>query len=181
MKTLLLVASLVALGTAAGAIAQAPAVSRPAIRSAEQSLDERLSRIWQDTPMSLVSRTRGVYLDGYGVVFTADMNPVSDGVSLMNTHLQPQQKAQVVQKKIARIPELKKALKEAMMDTAATLDPVPLDEQLVLEVIIRRFDWEDGGGYPAELLLQSTRRKLMDAKRANGAGLDAAVRVTERN
>ena len=181
MKTLFLAGSLVALGAAAGAVAQGPAVPRTAIRSAEQSLDERLSRIWQDTPMSLVSRTRGVYLDGYGVVFTADMNPVSDGISLMNTRLQPQQKAQVLQKKIARIPELKKALKEAMMDTAPTLDAVPLDDQLVLEVIIRRFDWEDGGGYPSELLLQSTRRKLLDVKRANGVGLEAAVRVTERN
>jgi hypothetical protein len=181
MKTLLLVTSLVVLGTTAGAIAEAPAVSRPAIRSVEQSLDERLSRIWQDTPMSLVSRTRGVYLDGYGVVFTADMNPVSDGISLMNTRLQPQQKAQVLQKKIARIPELRKALKEALVNTAVTLDPVPLDEQVVLEVILRRFDWEEGpAGYPAEMIVQSTRRKLLDVKHANGVGLDAAIRLTER-
>jgi hypothetical protein len=180
MKTLLLAVSLAALGTAAGAIAEAPGVSRSAIRSVEQTLDERLSRIWQDTPMSLVSRTRGVYLDGYGVVFTADMNPVSDGVNMFAPHLQDKDKVLIKQKKIARIPELKKALKEALVDSAVTLDAVPLDEQVVLAVVIRRFDWEDGSGYPAELLVQSTRRKLLDVKHANGAGLDAAIRLTER-
>jgi hypothetical protein len=181
MKTLLLAISLAVLGTAAGAIAEAPAVSRPVIRSAEQSLDERLSRLWQDPgPMALVSRTRGVYLDGYGVVFTADMNPVSDGVNMFTPHLQDKDKVLIKQKKIARIPELKKALKEALVDTAASLDPVPLDEQVVLAVVIRRFEWEDGSGYPAEVVVQSTRRKLLDVKRANGAGLDAAIRLTER-
>ena len=30
-------------------------------------------------------------------------------------------------------------------------------------------------------MVQSTRRKLLDVKRANGAGLEAAVHVTERN
>jgi hypothetical protein len=180
MRTLFLAASLAVLGIAAGAVADAPVVRRPVIRAAEMSLDDRLSRIWPDTPIARVSPTRGVYLDGFGAVFTAEMNPVSDGTSLMHSTLRPEEKVQVKAKKIARMPELKKALKEALIDTAASLDPVPLDEQVVLEVVIDRFVWEDGAGYPAELIVRAPRRKLLELKHANGVGMDAAIQLTER-
>ena len=49
------------------------------------------------------------------------------------------------------MPELEKALKEALVETGAALDPVPLDEQVVLEVVLDRFLWEDGAGYPARV------------------------------
>ena len=180
MKTLILAGSVFALAAAAGAIADTPNVPRSVIHSAELSLNERLLRIFPDTPTALVSATRGLYLDGYGAVFTAEMNPISDGISLMHTILRPEEKVQIKQKKIARIPELRRALKEALVETAASLDPVPLDDQVVLEVVIDRFIWEDGSGYPAELIVQAPRRKLLEVKRANGMGIDAAIRLTER-
>jgi hypothetical protein len=164
------------------AVADTPVhVNRSVIRSVEISLDERLSRIWPDTPMALTSHTRGIYLDGYGAVFTSEMNTASDGVGLMTTNLTPQKKIQVKQTKIDRMPQLQKALAQALVDAAASLDPVPLDEQVVIEVDLLRYSWEDGAGYPAEVMVQSTRRKLLDVKRANGVGLEAAVHVTERN
>jgi hypothetical protein len=164
------------------AVADTPVhVNRSVIRSVEISLDERLSRIWPDTPMALTSHTRGIYLDGYGAVFTSEMNTASDGVGLMTTNLTPQKKMQVKQTKIERMPQLQKALAQALMDAAASLDPIPLDEQVVIEVDLLRYSWEDGAGYPAEVMVQSTRRKLLDVKRANGVGLEAAVHVTERN
>ncbi len=180
MKTLPVVLSLAVLGCAAGAVAEAPGVSRPVIRAAEMGLDDRLSHVWPDTPVSLVSRTRGVYLDGYGAVFTAEMIPVNDGTSLMHAVLRPEEKALVKQKKIARMPELKTVLKKALIDAAASLDPVPLDEQVVLEVIIPRYDWEDGAGSPSELIVQAPRRKLLELKSSKGVGMDAAIKLTER-
>jgi hypothetical protein len=178
----ILLGSLVVIGAAVAD--NAAHVSRAVIRSAEISLDDRLSRIWPDTPSARVSPTRGVYLDGYGAVFTAEMSPISDGTSLMHSTLRPEEKAQVRAKKIARIPELKKALKEALIETASSLDPIPLDEQVVLEVVIDRFLWEDGSGYPSELIVQAPRRKLLELKRAGNAGgaaaVDAAIKLTER-
>jgi len=174
--------TLVVIGAATAAVADTPVrVNRAVIRSVEDSLNERLSRIWPDTPFAVSSHTRGLYLDGYGAVFTVEMNTASDGVGLMTTNLTPQKKMQVKQTKIERMPQLQKALAQALMDAAASLDPVPLDEQVVIEVDLVRYSWEDGAGYPAELLVQSTRRKLLDVKRANGVGLEAAVHITERN
>ena len=55
------------------------------------------------------------------------------------------------------MPQLKKALEDALVDSAATLDAVPLDEQIVIEADLDRYGWEAAGGYPAEILLQVTR------------------------
>jgi len=186
MKNLNLVSSLAVLGVAvlgvaAGAVADTPAVRRSVIRAAELNLKERLLRIFPDNQYSVIGEPRGVYLDGYGAVFTAEMQPVNDGTSLMHSILRPEEKAQVKAKKIARIPELKKAMKEALVDTGASLDEVPLDEQVVLEVVIDRFLWEDGSGYPAELLVQAPRRRLVELKHSgNMAGVDAVIKLTER-
>ncbi len=179
MRAFILAGFVIALGATAGAIADTPAVPRTAIRAAELSLDERLQRIFPDTPSALVGTTRGIYLEGYGAVFTAEMEPVTDGTSLMNSVLRPEQKVEVLKKKVGRIPDLRKAMESALVETAASLDSVPLDEQVVLEVVIDRFLWEDGKGYPAELMVQAPRRKLLDIKHANGAGMEA-IRVTQR-
>ncbi len=178
MKKLIALPLVLVVVAAAAAVADTAArVSRAVMRSAEVSLDDRLSAIWPDVHASV--HPRGVYLDGYGAVFTVEMNTASDGVGLMSTILTPQMKVQVKQKKIERVPQLQKALEQALVDVAASLDPVPLDEQVVIEADLLRYTWEDGAGYPAELLVQGTRRKLLDVKRANGVGLDAAIRVTE--
>jgi|SRR5579863_4572135 hypothetical protein len=180
MKKLIALPFVLVVIAAAAAVADTAAhVNRAVIRSVENNLDERLSVIFPDVHASV--HPRGVYLDGYGAVFTLEMNTASDGVGLMSPNLTPQMKVQVKQKKIERVPQLQKALTQALVDAAASLDSVPLDEQVVIEVNLLRYTWEDTPGYPAEMLVQSTRRKLLDVKRANGVGLDAAVRVTERN
>jgi hypothetical protein len=182
MKTLLAVLSLAVFGVAAGAVADTPSVRRSVIRAAEISLNDRLSRIFPDTPLSLTSQTHGVYIDGFGAVFTARMNPISDGTSLMHAVLRPDEKVQILAKKKTRIPELAKGMKVALVETAASLDPVPLDDQVVLQVVVDRFLWEDGSGYPSELLVQAPRRKLLELKRTgdSASALDAAIKLTER-
>lgn len=184
MKTLLVISSLTVLGVATvavAAVADTPTpVRRSVIRAAEISIKDRLSRVFPDMPLSVTGDPRGVYLDGYGVVFTAEMEPVTDGTMLMHPLLRPDEKAAVLAKKKARIPEIRKAMKETLVETAASLDPVPLDEQVVLEVIIDRFLWEDGAGYPAEIMVQAPRRKLVDLKRNNNAGIDTVIKITER-
>lgn len=183
MKTLLVISSLTVLGVSAAAIADTSApVRRSVIRAAEIGIKGRLSHVFPDMAQALTGDPRGVYLEGYGAVFTAEMEPISDGTMMMHALLRPDEKAAVLAKKKARIPEIRKAMKETLVETAASLDPVPLDEQVVLEVIIDRFYWEDGSGYPAELMVQAPRRKLLELKRANAteAALDAAIKLTER-
>jgi hypothetical protein len=156
-----------------------PRVNRQLIVSMEKRLDDRITKLWDDNPISVVGLTRGIYLEGFGAVFTAEVNTTVSPLGLMNPVLTPQEKVKFHQKKLERIPQLKKALVMALADTASSIDPLPANEQLVISVTMPRYQWEDTTGLPAQITVQGQRQKLMDAQRAGGAGLDAAVKVTE--
>jgi len=107
------------------------------------------------------------------------MSLANEGISLMHTILTPQDKALVVKKKNERVPQLRKALEEALVGTAASLDTVPPNEQVVIQVVLDRYTWEESPSYPAEMIFQATRQKLLDVKHANGAGMETAIKITE--
>lgn len=173
--------SLLVLTVALLAMADSPRVSRALIVSMEKRLDERISRLWDDNPLSVLGATRGIYLDGFGTVFTAEINPAVQPLTLMNPVLTPQDKINFHKKKLERIPQLKKALIQALADTAVSLDPEPANEQIVIAVTITRYQWEDTTGTPSQITVQGQRQKLIEAQRAGGASLDAAVKVSENN
>jgi hypothetical protein len=156
-----------------------PRVSRTMIASMEKSLDGRLTRLWTDNPFVLLGATRGVYLEGYGAVFTAEVNLVTPPTLIMRPELSKEEKEHHRQKKIERLPQLRAALRTALADSAASLDTVPGDEQIVIAVFLSRYPWEDVAGLPNQITLQGQKKKLTEAK-ASGAGLDAAIRVTEQ-
>lgn len=166
----------VVLGTSA---ATTPRVSRTSLTAMEKSLDTRISRLWQDNPFLLLGTTRGVYLDGYGAVFTAEVNLVANPVSLMQATLTKEDIAKHRQKKLERIPILKKALRDALVSTAASLDTVPPDESITIVAFLPHYSWEDINGVPAQIMVQGQKKKLLEAQHGGDAALDAVVRVSE--
>jgi hypothetical protein len=177
MKKLLFILPLMSLAIVAGAAGDVPRVGRSVIRSGEKLFEARLRPLWPDTPQALIGGVRGVYLDGYGAVFTAEMNTASENLTPIHYALTPAEKEALHRVKVQRMPQLRTALEQALAEVAPTLDTVPMDEQIVLQVVLDRFEWEAAGGYPAELLLQTTRRKVMDAK--GKAGDAVSVRTTD--
>lgn len=177
MKKILLFTAVPALFLAAafGAAGDTPRVGRSVIRSGEKLFEMRLSSLWSDTPGGLIGGVRGVYLDGYGAVFTAEINMAAETFASPFHHASTAERDNLHRLKIQRMPGLKTTLEQALAEIGPTLDPVPMDEQIVLQVVLDRYEWEAPGGYPAELLLQTTRRKLM-AKSADAISL----RVTDR-
>ncbi len=165
-----------ALGASAG---DKPRVSRVSLVAMEKSLDDRITRLWNDNPFVLLGPTRGIYLEGYGAVFTAEVNLVAQPTSLMNPVVTKQDVVRHHQKKLERIPQLKTMLRQALVDTAASLDTVPADEQVTIVAFLTRYPWEDTSGLPIQVMMQGSKKKLIEAQHAGGAGLDAAIRVTE--
>ena len=174
VPSLLLVAVLALTAATSG-----PRVSRGTLASMEKSLDERIQSLWNDNPYLLLGTTRGVYLEGYGAVFTAEVNLVMNPVALMNTRITKEEIAKVRQKKLDRIPVLKKTLRDSMGAMASSLDTVPGDEQIAIVAFIDHYPWEDVTGVPVQITLTAQKKKLVEAQRAGGAGLDAAIHVTE--
>jgi hypothetical protein len=56
---------------------------------------------------------------------------------------------------------------------------VPPDEQIVLVAFLSHFPWEDISGLPVQIMVQGSKKKLMEAQREGGAALEAAIRATQ--
>lgn len=170
---LLLVVALIAIA------GDKPRVSRASLVAMEKSLDDRVTRFWGENPFALLGPTRGIYLEGYGAVFTAEVNLANSPITLMHLSLTKQELEEHHQKKLERVPKLKGILRQALADSAASLDGVSPEEQIVIAVFLARYPWEDTAGIPGQITMQAQKKKLLDAKRAGGAGLEAAIRITE--
>ena len=155
---------------------EAPRVDRTQMEKVQKSLDATLSRFTTDNSHTLIGLTRGVYLDGVGAVFTAEVIVINAQVNIMHPLPSKEEVVQMHKKKLERIPLLKKVLKDALVSAAASLDTIPQDEQVVIAIIVPRFAFEDSTGIPAQITVQATKRKLLESK---GAALDALIRVTE--
>jgi hypothetical protein len=168
---------------AASAIASdAPRVPRTTLAAAEKSLDNRFAGLWNDNPFIMLGPTRGVYLEGYGAVFTAEVNLVAGPqITIIMQAPTKQSIAEHRQKKLARIPELKKAMEKALAETAASpaMAAVPPDEQIVLVAFLSHFPWEDLTGVPSQIMMQGSKKKLMDAQREGGAALQASIQAVQ--
>ena len=169
---------LVAAGLSASA-ADSPRVSRNLMVTVEKSLETSLLKLSSDNTLTLLGFPRGVYLDGYGVVLTAEVQLVNAPVSLMHPKLTKEEEEQMRKRKIERLPMLKSALKGALVNAAASLDPVGPDDQIVIAVILQRFPFEESWGLPVQVTVQGKKKQLIDAKAAGGANLDAVVHIKE--
>lgn len=181
MKRLLISAAVLGAATWA-AVAQGPRVGYAAIRAMEQSFDRRVLTLSTDTPFDLLGNTRGVYLGGFGAVFTTEVNLlVTNNVSPFLQTIPKEYVAKVHAQKLLRVPLLKRSMQDAMVATAASLDNVPAGENIVLGVTLFYYNWENTGGLPAQIVMQAQRQKLLDVQlgRASRALLDSVIRVQE--
>ena len=157
----------------------APRVTRAILVPVEKSLDDRINRLWEDNPLALLGSTRGVYLEGYGAVFSVEINMVVGGSTLMHLNWSKEDKDKYRKKKLDQLPQLRASLKQALVATAATLDPVNPDDQVVIAVFLSRYPWEDAAGIPAQMTIQAPKKKLLEIQRAGGAGMDQAIQLRE--
>ncbi|MBI3682409.1 MAG: hypothetical protein HY235_18675 [Acidobacteria bacterium] len=174
---------LIALLALAALAAGASKVTRASIATLEKSFDRRLERdVLDGDPFLLLGMTRGVYIEGYGAVFSAEVNLAAiPGISPFHPEMTKQDWARMRQKKLQRLPLLKQAMKQMLVDGAASLDSMPAEEQMVLGVSVTRHPSEDVTGLPAQLLMQAQRRVLLEFQtgKRDRAQLDAAIKVQE--
>ena len=162
---------------AADAQSGQPKVSRVALRGVEQNFDESFSRIWSDDPFALLGNTRGIYLDGYGAVFTAEVNvAVGPPMSPMRTlPISETEKADHQKRKAARMPQLQDAMLKMLVKAASLLETLPPDQQIVLGVTIAQYNWEDPRAFPAQIVYQAPKSKLLGLRNASPAAIKAAI------
>ena len=143
--------------------AQRSLPSRAELAAVEKNIDTRFKRISLESPIDLLGMTRGVYLNGYGSVFTAEVNLlVAPGISPFRPSVSKEEVAQVKSFKMRRLPEFRALMQQLLLDSAGALDRVPENEQVVLAVTLLYQSWEDRSGLPATIQMQAQRRALLD-------------------
>lgn len=162
--------------------AQKSLPSRAEIAAVEESLFNKLRRFDINAPIDVLGLPRGIYLEGYGAVFTAEVNIVQvAGISPFRPEISPEEVARVKAAKQKRLPEVRSMMRQMLLDSAASLDRVPMTEQVVLGFVLVHHSWEDRKGLPQMITMQAPRQALVNVatRRAPPETLTASLRVRE--
>lgn len=165
-------AGLLLLAAAALAAAQQekPRVSRAAIVVLEQAFDTKILKASAADPLEIMSSTQGVYLDGFGLVMTAQVDLImTPGVSAFRQKMSKTDVERVRARKAEHLPLLRHIMQQMLVEAAAAMGALPPNEQVVLAVSLLRMGWEDTTGLPAQILMQAPRQKLLDRATAQNA------------
>jgi hypothetical protein len=155
------VAGLLAVLLAAASTAlpqQKQAVTREALAAVEKSFDSRIASLGQEEPFDLLGNTRGIYLEGFGVVFTTEVSPIiTPGISPFRPTIPKEMVERIHKKKLERIPLLKQAMREMLASSAAALGALPANEQITVGITLLYYSWEDRSGLPSQIVMQALK------------------------
>jgi hypothetical protein len=142
-------------------------VTRLALATLERQLDSRVERIGSEEQFTLLGSTRGVYLAGFGAVFSTEVDLMaSAAVSPFRPEYSKTELLKLKQKKQQRIDVLKNQMREMLLSSAANLSAVPMDERVVIAVTVAYFRWEDKSGLPQQIVMQAPRKALLTGTRS---------------
>ena len=115
-----------------------------------------------DNPIDPLGNTRGLYVDGFGAVFTTELGLLlTPGPSPFMPVIPKERIAKVHQQKLARLPALRKAMAELMRVAALTLIPIPDNQQIVIAVRLDYAKWEEISGLPSQILMRADRKSAL--------------------
>jgi len=168
MRMLLLFA--LTLPLAAVEVAPDAAALRNQVTDVERAIDSRFRALAGAQPMSMLGSARGVYLDGYGAVFTVEINlaPVAQ-LSPFRQSYSAEEKRQLNVRKRQRLEDLEQQAREILAEVAGKMTLIPADETVSLGVSLFYFPWEDLTGLPRQMVAAAKRSAMVGAP-------DAAIR-----
>jgi hypothetical protein len=138
-------------------------VTRQAISDLERRLDSKLSSIGgANDPVDLLGAARGIYLDGYGVVVTAEASLIIvPGINPVHSSMTDAEKEKIRQRKLDRLPMLRQAMRDVWRDSAAALTSIPDNQQVVIAVRLLYISSEDTRDLPGEIVMKGDRRTAL--------------------
>jgi hypothetical protein len=137
-------------------------ISLGALDNLDKSFDRKLQAYNPNDPIDLLGTTRGMYLSGYGAVFTTELSPViTPGITPFQPTISDKRRKEVHERKAARIADLRNLIMAMMRDSAASLKAMPENEQVVVAVRFLYLPWEDTAGLPNLIVMKADRHRLL--------------------
>ena len=163
----------------AAALFAAP-VNRAIISNVEASMNKRIQSLWPGESYLLLGHAHGVYLDGYGCVFTARVNLAEGpGISPFRPQISEADKAALRKRKLERLPLMKTAMQEMMIAAAGAMDPLPAKEKIVLSVHFFSLPDEHTKDLPSQIVMEAPREALQTGLTGQKLKAMAAIAVKE--
>jgi len=158
--------------------AAAPRMPRALMEQLENGLEGKFSAIWQQNPAEVLGVPQSAYINGYGAVFMTKLN-LAPAAAITPFHpvVKPEEVKRTHDIKAQRIDQLRTAMRTMLVDTAASLDSVPSDEQIALCVSLFYWNWENHEGLPNEIVMHAPKKLLLAAK--TGGADKAAITSDE--
>jgi multidrug efflux pump subunit AcrA (membrane-fusion protein) len=190
-ERLLGMSRLVRLGALALAIvaalpaAEATAAStelRLQIADVERAIDSRFGQIRTDSqPMMLLGATRGAYLDGYGAVFTVEVNlyPAA-ALNPFRQSYSDAEKQQLNIRKRQRLETLEAEARAILVEETKRLTALSPGDKVALAVSLFHFNWEDLTGLPRQMVASAARSALDEVRAGSLTAAEGKKRLELR-
>ncbi len=153
-------------------------IPRASVEVIERGFDKTLGAIDQNDPYDVLGLTRGLYLDNYGMLFTAEVNLVVTPLSPFHPKPDAAGVLKLHQKKIQRLVVLKQVMRQSLVEVATRLNGVPPDEQVVIAITLLYRSFEKREGLPDQVLVLAPLKTLADIKAGRASA--SVIRVEER-
>lgn len=173
-------ALLVALATLCMAATESR-VSRASILAVERSINDKFRSSVTD-PYDLLGTARGTYLEGYGTLFTIELDLVNASplaFGPFKATMSPEEISATRDRKLKKVPVLKDTLRNLMANAGTTLEGLPGDEHIAMEAILWNYTWENSRGLPYRVFMTAEKQKLLAARAAH-ADLASVIEEQER-
>ena len=161
--------------------AETPAVTSAELHAAERACDRSIREYGYDSSVEAIIPTHGARVEGYGVVFVADVNmaplPLLYGFG-----------GSVNKRDLANVHEAKRKKTGAMRavaikmlgEAAKSLPHLGDDQMVVVKIGFFYLDFEDRSGLPDSLTAQARKRDAIEFAAGRLTGLDATARIQVR-
>jgi hypothetical protein len=136
-----------------------PRFSTEVIRNLEKEFDKKLASA-APSPFYPIGATRGVYIPGYGLIFTAELDLMQTRAAggLLNSQIADAEVVSTHAKKLAQLPLLQQFMRDLVTSTAQKVDMIPESERIVFAVRLWYQGWEDRTRLPERILMTADRK-----------------------
>jgi hypothetical protein len=146
-------------------------VTLASLATLARGFDRNLRMFAVTDPIDVLGNTRGIYLDGFGAVFTTELSPIlTPGLNPFQPNISEQDKAKIRQRKLDRIPAVEGLMNSMLQSAAKELSAVPEDQQIVVMVDFVYLPYENTSGLPGQMVVKATRHAIL-----SGAQIEAKV------
>jgi hypothetical protein len=144
---------------ASGSVAKT-GTSREIFKRLESDFDYQLKSADPNSPIDVLGLTRGLYLQGFGAVFTTevDLAPSRFNPMFNQGRITAEQRVSDHDHKLRNLVLLRQQMGGMMATIAKNLELLGTNDQVVLAVRLWYQPWEDKTGLPDQIVMKADRR-----------------------